>query len=239
MGRLNWKMGFAWWACLLALGTEVVTGLPIEDDPWRQKYISEFGPISRQINTTKKPPYDDDGSQPATLRSLVDEWYNATKSTACSCPLFNETSLSVWTNGYVTRGSDKESPVDYETSTKGGGWEELYGQRTLLRDLTAKTKGQLFGSESDYPWVLFATPGPSTIEGPITPASFSKLLGFAKEVRELPGVLKEKGLIREIRATMLNRVVPLSLKAFQTTDETFCKGQSYILNPTFIVAQRN
>ena len=52
-------------------------------------------------------------------------------------------------------------------------------------------------------------------------------------------MLKEKGLIREIRATMLNRVVPLSLKAFQTTDETFCKGQSYILNPTFIVAQRN
>ena len=106
--------------------------------------------------------------KPATRRprSYINPPASFTFCSPRSCPLFNETSLSVWTNGYVTRGSDKESPVDYETSTKGGGWEELYGQRTLLRDLTAKTKGQLFGSESDYPWVLFATPGPSTIGVP-------------------------------------------------------------------------
>jgi len=235
------------------------SALPIEQDRWKTRYLAKWGPVEVQVNGTGRPPYAgrQDGTQAATLRSLVTEWQESPVNTACPCPLFAR-NFTVWSNGYVLPVGSKLAPVAHETAPKtckkdsdcssycmndptkkppyachgstGGGWEELYVQRELLHEVASALVNTSYGSESDYPWVMFATPGPTS---PLTAASFSQLLGFEYEVKSMPELLKDKSLQQG-----LHKLDSKTLRAFQSSDKNICHGFEYIVNPTFVVAQR-
>merc|ERR1711865_220326 len=215
-------------ATVLACFALTVYAFPANGDPWKIKYEDRWGPIKIQRNGTGRPPYAQplNGTTAATLRSLVDEWQSSTENTACDCTLFKQ-NLTVWNNAYVLPRSDHTTPMD------NADYAELYQQRSLIEDVSFLLSNETLTSESDYPWTVFATPAPQ--ERPITAAAFSSLLGFSQMVMEVPAMLEDADpTLRKALAKLDAK----SLRAFQTTDKSFCHGFAYIVNPTFLISQR-
>lgn len=200
---------------------------------YEKKYMKRFGRIELEKRASPSAdPLRASSDNATTTRNILNEWENASMNTACPCKLLKN-NLYVWSNGYVT----ESSSVSFEN------YQELYVQRETLESISFVVQGHGLSSESDYAFSLFSSKLDAHV--PLNATSLSSSLGFLKEL--VPNEPLSRGkydddsiipALPKAIAIMRDASKDGVVQAFQTTDEYFCNGFAYIVNPTFVVAQR-
>jgi len=148
--------------CLLIFAAVVAGNID-----WARKYEADFGTLAADTHHV------------TATGKMVSEWEAPNWQNKT---LFSQ-ELTVWSNGYISP-DGVSSPQEYEAA-RGGGWEELYVQRAITGNLTTMLQNVTDTSESDFPFVSFATFAPST-PMPISPQMFTRLMSMRDNVSPSP-----------------------------------------------------